>query len=89
MTIDYYTESSEGDFTEILLKDAKEIKISGTGDTQSSDVTVAITNDGVCESTENFNVYLTDVEGGQLATQCFATARIMDDDGMLISIESF
>ncbi len=82
---DYFTDASEGDFTEIQPTAATEVLISGgpTADTVSGPITVTITNDEDCESTESFNVYLTDIEGGQLDSTCTAAVQITDDEGIL------
>ncbi|XP_072043689.1 uncharacterized protein [Amphiura filiformis] len=85
--VDYYTDQTRGDFTAVQPSVAKEIKISGT-DTQSDTVTVQITNDNICESTESFNVYLTNIVGGILDTRCSTTVEIEDDDAVTYSIST-
>ncbi len=83
---DYYTDpSKDGDFTAVPYENAKTITITGgTDDTQVETITIAINPDGVCESEESFNVYLTNVEGGVFGTQCSNTVYIQDDDSNVI-----
>ena len=81
---DYYTDrSGDGnDFTEVFPRE--ELKI--TSDTTT--LNININDDDWCEDTEDFNVYLTNIEGAilgdddSLGSRCYASVHITDNDGM-------
>ncbi len=81
---DYYTDrSGDGnDFTEVFPRE--ELKI--ISDTTT--LNININDDDWCEDTEDFNVYLTNIEGAilgdddSLGSQCYASVHITDNDSM-------
>ena len=87
---DYYTDRSSGDFTEVFP--AQELLITSS----STQISIPITNDDICESTEEFNVYLSDIDGGLLGfkdntldSACTSKVKITDDDGQHLFIYLF
>ena len=78
---DYYTDASDGDFTE--ARPSQTFKI--PRGQSSGQITVATTDDDICEGTETFKVYLKSIDGGILGnvagSDCCATVTITDNDG--------
>ena len=77
--LEYYSDRSEGDFTEVFP--AQELKMT----TNSATIPIPIINDDICEGNEDFSVYLTEADGGILGfesnSKCYAKVTITDDDG--------
>ena len=86
--IDFYTDSSTtNDFTETVINNPATLKWSATDSNGvAKSIAVPINNDDICESTETFEVHLTNVFGGTLGTQTSATVSIIDDDCKFLGI---
>ncbi|XP_072033434.1 uncharacterized protein [Amphiura filiformis] len=94
-SVDFYTDASGvingggADFTPVLSNSP----VTLTWEANDSNGTttahnVVIVNDDECESTETFNVFLTNVDGGILGTQSFALVSIIDDDSATYALTS-
>ena len=86
---DYYTDKSDGDFTEV--SPAKTVKIAK--DQDSVQITIDTTEDDICEGTESFKVYLSNIDGGIQGNaqdfECFATVSITDNEGKALVNDIF
>ena len=58
---------------------------SGTGVLKPISLTINNDNPGLCESTESFNVYLTNMVGAVAGTQSETKVTITDDDSKFLS----
>ncbi|XP_072033452.1 uncharacterized protein [Amphiura filiformis] len=81
--VNYVTDTSidDADFNDVPLP----LEIMMDSDTYS--LSIPITDDDVCEPTENFNVTLSSVDGGQLGGQCWMCVEITDDDSITYTLD--
>ncbi len=69
------------DFTPVLSTSPRTLSWTATdGSTSTKQFDIVVEDDTACESSETFDVFLKNVDGGELGTQFSATATIVDDD---------
>ncbi|XP_072050947.1 uncharacterized protein [Amphiura filiformis] len=82
--LDYSIDFGNAGFSDISITSPQEIKM----DSDTSKITIPITNDDICEDTESFNVTLDNIVGGYLGSQCWICVEITDDDSVTYSMVS-